>query len=505
MQTLHQPGDIIRDRYRILKCLGQGGTGSTYAAADSRSQRQVAIKAVSLRQVSDWKVLELFEREARILENLHHPAIPAYLEHFQIDTPGDRCFYLVQELVDGETLAAMVERGCRVTEAEAKKLAGQLLNVLKYLQRLTPPVIHRDIKPQNIVRRRDGRIFLVDFGAVRDVYRNTLTAGTFVGTFGYMPPEQFRGRAFLATDLYGVGATLLFVLTHRSPADLPQNHMKIEFRDRVNISASFAQWLERMVEPAVEDRFTSAEEALDRLHRGISSSSERASRGNYPLNFLTQELERVVEQAVDVGIVSRATPTPIRRTQPKGSRITLQRSRDRLLIEVPPDGFFRLETLLFGAIALFFNGILGMGTGRVLLAALAVDPFFPWFLLLFSIPVWWTALSMLRTFVFIAFGTSTLEINHRTFRIAWKCLGFQGQRQGKTADLAKVEVEVQVSSGGMKSRSKGIKSTYVSLWEGVKKHRLFTEQRGVSDPQLPLVEQEWLVAEISEFLHQLRS
>jgi ankyrin repeat protein len=106
-------------------------------------------------------------------------------------------------------------------------------------------------------------VFLVDFGAVQDTYYNTFMRGsTVVGTYGYMAPEQFRGQAVPTTDLYGLGATLLFLLTHCSPADLPTDRLKIDFRSHVQISQEFADWLEKMLEPDVEDRFGSAKEAL---------------------------------------------------------------------------------------------------------------------------------------------------------------------------------------------------------------------------------------------------
>ncbi|WP_310489145.1 protein kinase domain-containing protein [Chamaesiphon sp. VAR_69_metabat_338] len=109
-----------------------------------------------------------------------------------------------------------------------------------------------------MVRNDDGRVFLVDFGAVQNVDRNTLLKGsTVAGTFGYMAPEQFRGAAVPASDLYGLGATILYLLTHRSPADLPQERLKLSFRAHVNISSHFADWLELMLEPDPAERFSS--------------------------------------------------------------------------------------------------------------------------------------------------------------------------------------------------------------------------------------------------------
>lgn len=259
-------GKLVANRYRILDILGEGGSGATYRAEDEQTGQVVALKALSLRRMSDWKALELFEREAQVLAQLQHPAIPRYLAHFHTNTPHDRTFYLVQQLAEGQSLAQLVQAGWRSTEAEVRQIAEQILNILIYLHSLTPPVIHRDLKPQNLIRQANRQIHLVDFGAVQHTYYNTLMWGsTVVGTFGYMAPEQFRGQAVPATDLYSLGATLLFLLTHHSPAELPTDRLKIDFRSHIQVSAAFAAWLEQMLEPELTDRFASAQAALAAL------------------------------------------------------------------------------------------------------------------------------------------------------------------------------------------------------------------------------------------------
>jgi eukaryotic-like serine/threonine-protein kinase len=310
MELLHQSGDTIAQRYQILSFLGRGGFSTTYLAQDLQNHQQVALKALSLQRITDWKTLELFEREARILAQLNHPAIPQYLDYFEIDLPEDstqehfasRTFYIVQQLAQGRSLAKWIETDWHPSEDEVQSIAAQILDVLIYLHELSPPVIHRDIKPQNIIRAEDGQLFLVDFGSVQDTYRNTLTQGsTIVGTYGYMAPEQFRGQAVLATDLYGLGTTLLFLLTGDSPATLPQRRLKIDFRPHVQISKSFAAWLERLLEPIAENRFASARIALAVL-KGESPPDHKLHK-------------------------------PYRQ---KGNRITLTRDEDCLVLEIPP-------------------------------------------------------------------------------------------------------------------------------------------------------------------------
>ena len=249
MEILYQHGDIIRDEYRIINVLGQGGTATTYEAENIIDRRRVAIKVLSLHQTMEWKIVELFAREAKVLSNLSHPQIPDYIDYFYLDLNNNRIFFLVQELITGKSLAALVKKGWYFQESEVKDIAKQVLAILDYLHHLDTPVIHRDVKPHNIIRTDTGEIYLVDLGAVQDVYRNTLTrSGTFVGTIDYMSPEQMRGQACFASDLYSLGCTLLYLLTRRSPVDLPLHRMKIDFRNCLSISPQFTDWLEVIIE-----------------------------------------------------------------------------------------------------------------------------------------------------------------------------------------------------------------------------------------------------------------
>jgi serine/threonine protein kinase len=262
-------------RYDILGILGEGGSGVTYRALDTTTQQLVALKALSLHQIDDWKAIELFEREAKVLSSLDRDGIPKYLDYFTTDVDGERYFYIAQELAPGKNLLEWMRSGWRVSEAEVKTIAIQILEILIYLHRHYPPIVHRDLKPSNILKTEDGKIYLVDFGAVQQTYHDTFLRGsTVVGTYGYMAPEQFRGQAVPATDLYGLGATILHLLTHRSPAEIPQDGLRLNFRDRLQVSSGFADWLERMLEPDVGNRFSSSTKALEVLKTPPKSKSK---------------------------------------------------------------------------------------------------------------------------------------------------------------------------------------------------------------------------------------
>ncbi len=263
-------GTVLKGRYEVLRELGRGGQGCTYLCADRARGEQVAVKELHFDQVRDWKMIELFEREARVLEGLSHRQIPAYVDSFRLEDAKGVRFYLVQEFVVGQSLEVLIQKGWRADEAQVRALLGEMLRVLEYLHGLVPPVIHRDIKPSNIMRREgDGRWILIDFGAVQRVEDHGGRGfSTIVGTSGYMPLEQLMGRSVPATDLYGLGATIVRLLSHRHPSDMPMNGLQMEFGLFVNVSQPMREFLRRMLEPYLEDRFVSAGEARQFLEQG---------------------------------------------------------------------------------------------------------------------------------------------------------------------------------------------------------------------------------------------
>ncbi|MFN3360435.1 MAG: serine/threonine protein kinase [Pseudanabaenaceae cyanobacterium] len=260
----------------MTSLLGEGGFGKTYAGIDRETGRPVAIKTISLRQMQDWQSLDFFQREASILAQLDHPGIPKYITSFHEDTETDRTFYLVRELVVGESLANLIKQGWRAQEAEIRDITAQLLEILIYLHELNPPVIHRDIKPSNIIYQPDnGSVFLIDFGSVFLATGTVSGMGTFVGTYGYIAPEQLRGEASAKSDIYSVAMTVAFLLTGREPSELPRKALRLNLRSlKVNASAHLLEWIDRANAPIPEDRFTSAREALQKLQSQMHQKAQ---------------------------------------------------------------------------------------------------------------------------------------------------------------------------------------------------------------------------------------
>jgi hypothetical protein len=446
METLHHPEYRIKNRYRITHTLGRGGICITYAAEDLETGKAVTIKTLSLRATQEWKAIELFEREAKVLSQLEHSAIPDYLDYFQIDTTDDRRFYIVQELAAGQSLEEAIASGWYPTELEIRDIAKQVLEILTYLHQFSPPVVHRDIKPQNIIRQSNGRILLVDFGAVQDTYRHTMTSGsTVVGTYGYMAPEQFRGQAQPSTDLYGLGATLIYLLTHQSSNELPENRMKIDFRPYVNVSHDLADWLEQMLEPGVEDRFASAAEALAVL------------KGDRESIYYPQ--------------VSRDR-------QPAGSDIVLNKTKHKLVVEIPPRGV-HLESTFCIIAAIALNGFLLMGT----IAGVQGNIFT---ILLMSIPLGTMGLCVTGGFLYYYFVRIRLEIDREQFYLQWKCFLWSHTLEGNVEEIS----QVNVSRTNMEVDNQPIRTC--NLQVGGQNYRFGS--------QLKIPEQEWLVSEVGYFV-----
>ena len=446
LDSLHQINDIICDRYRIATVIGQGAFGTTYEAEDLSNYQRVAMKVLSLQQASDWKAIDLFEREAQVLATLNHPSIPKYLDYFHRDTLSDRRFYLVQELIEGESLAERVKKGWRATEEQVYQIAMQLLEILNYLHHLSPPVIHRDIKPQNIIRRPDGQVYLVDFGAVQDVYRHTLiSGGTFVGTVGYMPPEQFRGKAFFASDLYALGATLLFLFAHRSPDELPQKRMKIDFRDRIQMSPAFANWLEKMLEPALEDRYKSACEAAGVLKNLYDTPQ--------PLKMM---------EIIDA-------PSPYQ--PPKGSQLTIQRNDWYLSIQSQTQ-----DKKSGDSIFIFFSAWVCL-VCLIAMFLMFLNPIFFLIIAIFIIPI-------------IASGTPRKK-NFDLF-INQSELTIKNPWWYKQADISISLNQIQDVYLDVHTNFKGIKTINCAIKTSFDRHEFGHE--------FTPVEKQWLVDEISDFL-----
>ena len=334
-----QAEQVLQDRYQLKQKLGHNAGRQTWLA-DLRTIpfEPVIVKLLAFGGEVQWDDLKLFEREAQVLKQLNHPRIPKYRDSFSIDERS-LWFGLVHNYIPGTSLKELLNQGKRFSEEQVRQIAIDVLEILIYLHELNPPVLHRDIKPSNLILGEDQQVYLVDFGAVQDRAVKEGATFTVVGTYGYAPMEQFGGRAVPASDLHALGATLIHLLTGTPPADLPQDDLRIQFSDKVTLSPSFVSWIEKLTEPSLKRRFSTAKQALTAL----------TSSATVDLRLENPTSSRL------------PTPTPSgRMSPPYGTRVQLNKSPERLQIAIPArrakgnEGIFQLGSYL----TFFMAGIL---------------------------------------------------------------------------------------------------------------------------------------------------
>lgn len=276
---------LLDGRYRLEETLGQGSSGITYRATRLEDGRTVCVKELNYRAMANFEMQELFHREARVLRQLDQPGIPEYIDDFAVESGKNLSLYLVQEFVDGPTLAAEMESR-RYTEADILEVLKELAGIVAYLQDLRPPVIHRDIKPGNVMRAvsseaaGEGRLMLVDFGSVKATTDGAVGGSTVVGTFGYMAPEQHWGEAGRGTDLYGLGVLGLVMLTRREPREFVDEDHRLAWQGKVDASEAMTDVLEALTRHRMEARPADAEEA----RRLIEGALRRLEAGDVPVD-----------------------------------------------------------------------------------------------------------------------------------------------------------------------------------------------------------------------------
>jgi len=241
--------------YQILRPLGQGGMGATYLAWDRQTRQTLALKAMNADMARIAKARELFEREARVLRSLRHPGIPQYYDFF-VDGAKK---YLAMELVTGENLELLVRQRGPVTPEQAVTWLLQVCDILGYLHALQPPLVHRDVKPANLMlRARDRQVVLLDFGAVKEI---GTPPGTRIGAAGYTAPEQERGQPLPQSDLFAVGATLVFLVSGSDPDQFysrQDGEFRLDARRVPALPPALAAVANRACAPRWSDRYATA-------------------------------------------------------------------------------------------------------------------------------------------------------------------------------------------------------------------------------------------------------
>ena len=352
-----EQGALLDGRYRLDSVLGRGAAGTTYRATRVEGGAVVAIKELLLRSIDSFETETLFQREADVLRTLDHPGVPSYYEHMSAGSGKQMGFYLVQEFIAGHTLAAELADS-RFTEPQIVEMLIEVCEILSYLHSFRPPVIHRDIKPANIMRRRsDNRLVLLDFGSVRDaVVDPQLGGNTVAGTFGFMAPEQFAGKATPASDLYALGASAVALLSRQEPQVFMDHEHKLAWEEAVHAGAGLKSVLSDLLQRDPARRPGDATAVATRLRAVLDSGVDpRARPPKAPHSPTAAASGRAISLWAD-------PPAPPRQPPSLTMRSADPRATFQLL-------FGSIFGGVGGTLGIVFTGV-GIGTGELVFGTL---------------------------------------------------------------------------------------------------------------------------------------
>ncbi|MBD2102192.1 serine/threonine-protein kinase [Leptolyngbya sp. FACHB-261] len=377
---------ILVGRYLIIKPLARGGFGATFIAQDRYTPglRRCVVKQLQPSLGLDANQLEtakqLFIREGEVLEDLgRHPQIPDLLAFFELPVKGfgsqaaQEFFFLVQEFVDGQTLEEELHDQGPFSEAKGREVLTSMLPVLEFVHEAGS--IHRDIKPANIMRRKDGRLYLLDFGAVKQVTRaaaNPARGLTGIYTPFFAPTEQTHGNAvFPSTDLYSLAVTCICLLTGKPPEELFDPHNNCwAWRPHTQVSDHLGSVLDRMLESAPTRRFQTAGEALAALQTPIPSPQPPASQPLTPQPPASKRLSKRRSTNLQKPAPTPAPPPPVPAPPAQSPATSAGFSLTRLLVSAAFTGFE--AGLLWRLIVGLGSGVLGGLSGGLVAWGLVV-------------------------------------------------------------------------------------------------------------------------------------
>lgn len=258
-------GVVLNQRYMLQSVLDTDSFTVRYRAGDRKTGQACVIKVLSLKLAGQWKNTALLKQEAVILKRLNHPNIPAYRDFFIFKTKKDIYHCLVQTYIEGKTLAKHIAEGQPFSEHEVMRIGIAVCDILQYLHTLSPPIILRNLNPNTLLLTEQNQVFLTDFSAVcaNMVDETEKNAGngagsTIIGNDGYTPYEQFSGQAVVESDIYALGASLVYLLSRQQPAKLKKTGLQLDFQSKVKVSPLFTQLLRKMLEPKWRKRYRQA-------------------------------------------------------------------------------------------------------------------------------------------------------------------------------------------------------------------------------------------------------
>ena len=276
-------GQVIDDKYEILKLIGQGGMSRVYLAMDKRLNKQWAIKEIEKRakDKNNEIVIQSAIAEANLIKQLDHPAIVRIVD---IIDNGD-VIYIIEDYIEGQTFSSVLETQGAQPQELVIEWAMQICEALEYLHTRKPPIIYRDMKPANVMIKPDGNIKVIDFGIAREYKDQSLADTVSLGTKGYAAPEQFggKGQTDARTDVYCLGVTLYHLLTGQNPCEPPYEIYPIRHWNP-QLSAGLEAIIQKGTQLNPDDRYQSCAELLYALHHYEEYGAAYRARQKRKLN-----------------------------------------------------------------------------------------------------------------------------------------------------------------------------------------------------------------------------
>ncbi len=287
-------GEVIDDKYEILKLIGRGGMSRVYLAMDKRLNKQWAVKEIEkrARDKNNEVVIQSAIAEANMIKKLDHPALPRIVDIID----NGNVIYVIMDYIEGEALSKILETEGAQSEEAVIEWAKQLCEVLDYLHTRKPPIIYRDMKPANVMLKPDGTVKLIDFGIAREYKEHNLSDTINMGTKGYAAPEQFgnAGQTDARTDVYCLGVTLYHLITGHNPAEPPYEIYPIRHWDP-QLSAGLEVIIQKCVQQNPDDRYQSCAELMYALQHYEEYGDEyRAAQRTKLKSFVITAVSSVV-------------------------------------------------------------------------------------------------------------------------------------------------------------------------------------------------------------------
>lgn len=261
-------GTVIDDKYKVVECLAKRMYTTVFRAVDIRLNRSFAIKVCDKRCIQVSKgIWDEMQGEITKMKNLNHPAIPQIIDIIE----SKYYTFIVMDLVDGVTLDCIMKQQGAQSAEKVMNWGIQLCEALHYLHTMTPPRIHRDVKPSNIMLTKDGRIKLIDFGIMRTYGAEKKCDTAVLGTRGYAAPEQYGGcgQTDARTDIFGLGATMHYLVTGIDPIS-DSSFIPIRKVNRV-LPRALEDIISKCLQPSADKRYQTCEEVLNALKEAESS------------------------------------------------------------------------------------------------------------------------------------------------------------------------------------------------------------------------------------------